>query len=131
MGKVRVMAAKKHIIIITLGIVLVLFGGVFAWLSQVVEYVPSDVQADKVAYHQPVQLSGRVAEGSLRYLSQDGAYQFILQDEQATLSVQFPNALPRDFHEGKVVLLEGQLLDESHFAAERIRVRAPEVKSAV
>ena len=125
------MAEKKYIIIIMLGIVLLLFGGVFTWFNQEIEYAPADIQVNKVAYHQPVYLSGRVAEGSLRYLSQDSAYQFIIQDAQATLTVLFSHALPSDFHEGKMVRLHGQLLDESRFLAEAVYMCMPEEKSSV
>jgi|GEM_PF-5160663 len=131
MVRVKHMAAKKYIIIIMLGIFLLLFGGVLVWLNQEIEYAPADVQVDKVAYHQPVYLLGRVAEGSLRYLSQDNAYQFIVQDTQASITVLFSHLLPSDFHEGKTVRLHGQLRDETHFFAETIHVSVPGVKSSV
>ena len=125
------MAAKQYIIsFITLTIV-ALLGFSYAYYSQEIVYAPADVQAAKVAYNQPVQLSGRVAEGSLRYLVQEKAYQFIIQDTQATLTVLFQKTLPSDFHEGQMVQLRGQLQSEQHFTADAIDMLMPEVKSPI
>ena len=126
------MTAKKNSVIFSLLVgILSLSVGVFFWLQQKIEYAPADIKMGKVTYQQPVQFTGRVAEHSLRYLSRNKAYQFIIEDPQASLIVLFSSTLPSGFHEGKTVRLNGQLLDESHFIAERAHVCVTEVKEPV
>jgi cytochrome c-type biogenesis protein CcmE len=86
--------------------------------SLVFFYTPSDLLHKTIPCKQRIRVGGLVAVDSFQ--QQGESIKFSLTDHQKTLHVTYHGLLPDLFREGQGAVIEGYLLNSSHFQAETV-----------
>lgn len=118
---------KKIIFILA---ALLIAGGIgtlfFGKLEETLVYflTPSELLAkEETAYDRPVRLGGMVKKGSIDWDPQAIALKFLLTDGSREIQVASRQTPPQMFQEEMGIVVEGKLLKEGFFQAERLMVK--------
>lgn len=112
-----------------LGIAVILGGLgylIFGRLEKNIVYflTPSELLAKGTeAVNQPVRLGGAVKKDSLVWDANRTAIEFLLTDGRQEIGVASSTTPPQMFQEEMGVIVEGKLLADGHFEAERLMVK--------
>ena len=131
---------KRLLSIIYIGVALCVATGIalFALQDNVsFFYSPTMLAEEKITFDRPFRLGGLVVAGSLIENTDQGHYQFTLEDGRHTADVIYSGALPSLFRDGQGIIAEGQLNDQGTFVARRILAKhdenymPPEIKKTI
>lgn len=81
-------------------------------------YTPSDLLSKKVPMLKQIRLGGLVDKGSFQRVSDGLAVTFGISDLIGTINVKYSGALPDLFREGRGVVVQGYLKDETFYASQ-------------
>ena len=88
-------------------------------------YTPTEVLAGNAPKALNIRMGGRVVEGSV-LRGDDLNIQFELTDMNQTILVSYRGLLPDLFREGQGLVVEGQVLDNKQFKAQRVLAKHDE-----
>jgi cytochrome c-type biogenesis protein CcmE len=80
-------------------------------------YTPSDLFVKKIHEKQKIRLGGYVKPRSFKYDKKKQKVEFILSDGQYEIYISYRGILPNLFREGQTIIVEGYLINSTHFDA--------------
>jgi len=80
-------------------------------------YTPSDLITKKFQEKQRIRLGGIVKPLSLKPDKKEQKIEFVVTDEKHDVHINYEGVLPDLFREGQGIIVEGYLIDKSHFNA--------------
>lgn len=100
-------------------------------------YSPMQIAAGEAPLKRQIRVGGMVEKGSIKRSTHSLDVQFDITDYNKTITVAYTGILPDLFREGQGIVVEGQLIDKSHFKAIQVLAKhdanymPPEVKAAL
>jgi len=89
-------------------------------------YTPSSLKTAKVEPGEAFRLGGMVQEGSIKRSSDSATVRFIVQDRDATVTVQYRGITPDLFVEGSGVVADGRMDGQNIFIADSLLAKHDE-----
>lgn len=130
---------KLVILVLSLSVVAAATALVLYALNQNINlfYSPSDVASGQAPLKHSIRVGGMVEKGSFVRAAKGLGVTFKITDYTHSLKISHTGILPDLFREEQGVVVEGQLLDNQNFQAERVLAKhdanymPPEVKAAL